>query len=183
MQVELLGLIVLQPSREWALEELAGILNAPASSVHRELGRAVDAGVVLRDRSQRPHSYRAAVDSPSYGPLHDLLDRTVGVADRLRGALADVAGVRAAAIHGSWARGKVGPTSDIDVVVIVEGDGREARRAIRRACREAGRDADISVLSPVAAEEMARMATPFWEKLVHGPRIDLLGSLSEAVAT
>jgi hypothetical protein len=181
MQVELLGLIILQPTREWTLEELAAALDAAASSVHRELGRAVDAGVVLRDRSQRPHRYRAAVDSPSYGPLRDLLDRTVGVAGRLRGALADIAGVHAAAIHGSWARGKIGPSSDIDVVVVVEGGGREARRAIRGACRKAGRDADISVLSPAAAVEMAQMATPFWEKLVHGPRIDLVGDLSEAL--
>lgn len=182
MQIELLGLLMLQPSREWSLDELAGVLRAAPSSVHRELGRATDAGLLIRDASQRPHKYRAAADSPAYEPLRELLERTVGVSDRLREALTAVGGVEAAAIHGSWARGKVGPTSDIDVVVVAQGDGREARRAIRGICREAGRDADITVLSPAAASEMAQVANPFWKKLVQGPRIDLVGDLGRMLS-
>lgn len=183
MQVELLGLLLLQPARNWNLEELSETVGVAASSVHRELGRAMNAGLLIRDSSQRPHRYQAAADSPAYGPLRDLLERTVGVTDRLRDALAGVGGVEAAAIHGSWARGKVGPTSDIDVVVVAEGDGREARRAIRRVCRRAGRDADIVVLSPAAAGEMAALANPFWSKLVQGPRIDLVGDLGAVIAS
>jgi predicted nucleotidyltransferase len=179
MQVEALGLLFLQPAREWSLDELAEIVNAPKSSIHRELRRATDAGLLIRDDAQRPHRYRAAVDSPAYEPLRDLLERTVGVADRLKYALNDIQGVRAAAIHGSWASGKVGPTSDIDVVVIATRDEREAQKAVRRVCRNAGREADISVLSLDAAKEMAELSSPFWQKLLRGPRIDLIGDLAE----
>ena len=137
--------------------------------------------MLVRDDAQRPHRYRAAVDSPAYEPLRELLERTVGVADRLRNALEGIAGVQVAAIHGSWASGKVGPTSDIDVVVIASGDDREARKAIRRVCRDAGREADISLLSLEAAKEMAELSSPFWQKLRGGPRIDLIGDLTKAV--
>lgn len=181
MQVEALGLLLLQPAREWSLDELAEIVDSPKSSVHRELRRATDAGLLVRDDAQRPHRYRAAVDSPAYEPLRELLERTVGVADRLRNALEGIAGVQVAAIHGSWASGKVGPTSDIDVVVIASGDDREARKAIRRVCRDAGREADISLLSLEAAKEMAELSSPFWQKLRGGPRIDLIGDLTKAV--
>ena len=181
MQVEALGLLLLQPAREWSLDELAEIVDSPKSSVHRELRRATDAGLLVRDDAQRPHRYRAAVDSPAYEPLRELLERTVGVADRLRNALEGIAGVQVAAIHGSWASGKVGPTSDIDVVVIASGDDREARKAIRRVCRDAGREADISLLSLEAAKEMAELSSPFWQKLRWGPRIDLIGDLTKAV--
>ena len=181
MQVEALGLLLLQPAREWSLDELAEIVDSPKSSVHRELRRATDAGLLVRDDAQRPHRYRAAVDSPAYEPLRVLLERTVGVADRLRNALEGIAGVQVAAIHGSWASGKVGPTSDIDVVVIASGDDREARKAIRRVCRDAGREADISLLSLEAAKEMAELSSPFWQKLRGGPRIDLIGDLTKAV--
>lgn len=181
MQVEALGLLLLQPAREWSLDELAEIVDSPKSSIHRELRRATDAGLLVRDDTQRPHRYRAAVDAPAYEPLRDLLERTVGVADRLRNALEGIAGVQVAAIHGSWASGKVGPTSDIDVVVIASGDDREARKAIRRVCRDAGREADISLLSLEAAKEMAELSSPFWQKLLRGPRIDLVGDLTEVV--
>ena len=181
MQVEALGLLLLQPAREWSLDELAEIVDSPKSSVHRELRRATDAGLLVRDDAQRPHRYRAAVDSPAYEPLRELLERTVGVADRLRNALEGIAGVQVAAIPGSWASGKVGPTSDIDVVVIASGDDREARKAIRRVCRDAGREADISLLSLEAAKEMAELSSPFWQKLRGGPRIDLIGDLTKAV--
>jgi predicted nucleotidyltransferase len=182
MQVEALGLPLLQPEREWSLDELAEIVSAPKSSIHRELRRATDAGLLIRDDAQRPHRYRAAVDSPAYGPFRDLLERTVGVTDRLRRELAGLSGVRAAAIHGSWAGGKVGPTSDIDVVVLADRAEHEAQRAIRRVCRSVGREADISMLSVEAAKEMAELFNPFWQKLVQGPRIDLVGDLTKVVS-
>src|SRR3712207_88645 len=58
MQLEMLGLLLLQPDASWALGDLARRLKAPQSSVHRELQRAVDAGIVVRDSSHRPHRYR-----------------------------------------------------------------------------------------------------------------------------
>lgn len=177
MQADLLGALLLQPTRAWSLDELTSLVGAPVSSVHRELLRAVDAGLVVRDDRQRPHRYKAAKDSPAYRPMRDLLELTVGVTKRLRDALCGIAGLRAAAIHGGWARGRVTPTSDIDVIVVIDGDEVAAQRAIRHVCRKAGRDADISLLSRDAVSEMVKLRTPFWEKVLAGPRIDLVGDL------
>ena len=62
MQMRLLALLLLQPERSWTLQELAEALDAPASSVHRELGRAEHAGIVRRDSTARPHRFQAAVE-------------------------------------------------------------------------------------------------------------------------
>lgn len=78
MQVELLGLVLLQPDRRWTLDELTGLLGAPTSSIHRELLRAAEAGIVERDVRQRPHLFRAATDSPLFDPMRTLLQVTVG---------------------------------------------------------------------------------------------------------
>ena len=183
MQVNLLGLTLLQPDRRWSLAELTLLLGAPVSSVHRELLRAVDAGLLMRDDSQRPHRFAAAQASPAYPPLRDLLELTVGVSQRLRKALIEAKGVRAAAIHGSWAAGRVTPSSDLDVVVVLDGDAREAQREIRQIVRAAGREADISLLSSGDAREMARLESPFWKKLVNGPRIDLVGDIASVTSS
>jgi predicted nucleotidyltransferase len=178
MQVELLGLVLLQADRAWTLHELTDRLGAPQSSVHRELGRLVDAGLVSRDARQRPHQYRVAPDAPGYEPLRELLELTVGVPTRLSLALDDVPGVRAAAIHGSWAAGKVRPDSDLDVIVISDGDRREAQRAVRAVGRAVGREVDLSILSPEEFDMLRTDRNPFVGKLLHGPRIDLVGDLA-----
>jgi predicted nucleotidyltransferase len=155
MQVRLLALLLLQPERSWTLHELAEALDAPASSVHRELGRAQDAGIVDRNAEARPHRFRAATEDPMYEPLASLLRRSVGVEQQLREAL-QRKDVLAAAIHGSWASGNRRPDSDIDVLVVGDADIRELRRAIRPIGRQAGRAIDLTVLS---ADEVRRLAS------------------------
>ena len=178
MQVELLGLLLLQEDRAWTLSELAALLKAPVSSVHRELLRAVDAGIATRDGSQRPHLFRAAANSPAFEPLRRLLELTVG-AERLGRALASIDGVIAAAMHGSWVAGRIRPDSDIDVIVVTDGDRRQALRAVRREGRSIGREVDAVVLSPEELETMQRSGNPFIRGILRGPRVDLVGDLTE----
>lgn len=130
MQVRLLALLLLQPERSWTLQELAQTLDAPASSVHRELGRGEAAGIIRRDATARPHRFRAATDDPLHEPLATLLRRSVGVEEQLRGAL-ERPDVLVAVIYGSWAGETRRPDSDIDVLVVGDADLRELRRRVR----------------------------------------------------
>jgi hypothetical protein len=88
--IELLGLLLLQRERGWTLQELTGALAAPSSSVHRELGRAEQAGIVTRDAGARSLRFTAATDDPFYEPLVALLGRSVGVERELRAALSEL---------------------------------------------------------------------------------------------
>jgi hypothetical protein len=78
-QVELLALLLLNPDRAWTIPQMAENLGAPISSVHRELSRAERAGIVDREDASRPHTFSAAMESPLYEPLAELLELTVGV--------------------------------------------------------------------------------------------------------
>jgi predicted nucleotidyltransferase len=182
MQLELLGLVLLQPDRPWTLGALGERLSAPASSIHRELLRLVDAGLVTRDGRKRPHEYRAALETPAYRPLRDLLELTTGVPAKLEGALREFRDIRAAAVHGGWAAGKVRPDSDIDVIVVTESSRDEVQRALRRVGRSVGRDVDPSVLTESDFQQLVRARNPFLGKILHGPRIDVVGSLDDLVA-
>jgi predicted nucleotidyltransferase len=182
MQVELLGLLLLQPARTWTLDELSERLRAPSSSVHRELHRLLDAGIVVRDARRRPHSFSAATEAPAYGALRDLLELTTGVPQRLARELGGVPGIVAAAIHGSWATGHVRHDSDLDVIVVTDGDRRAARRAVRRLGQAVGREVDVSVLSREELADLRRAHNPFLGKILHGPRIDIVGDLADVAA-
>lgn len=177
MQVNLLGLLLLQPERTWTLQDLAGTLGAPVSSVHRELGRAEAAGIIRRDDAARPHRFSAATDDSSYGPLTDLLHRSVGVENELRASL-DRPDIHAAAIYGSWAAGNRRPDSDIDVVVVGDADLGELRRVVRQIGKGAGRTVDLTVMRDDEFRQLLAEGSSFARRLMEGPAKALVGDLA-----
>lgn len=179
MQVRLLALVLLQADREWTLEGLAKHLQAPPSSVHRELRRLMEAGLVSRESRHRPHTYQAAREAPAYAPLRKLLELTAGVPERLAAELARVPGVLVASVHGSWASGRIRPDSDIDVIVVTNGDRRAVQKALRRIAQEVDREVDASVLSTQSYDELMQSRNPFLGKILNGPRIDVVGNLAD----
>lgn len=177
MQVRLLALLLLQPERTWTLHELAELLRAPQSSVHRELRRAEAAGVLYRDTTARPHRFRAATDDPLHGPLAELLRRSVGVEQQLRAAL-DRPDVLAAVIHGSWAGGARRPNSDIDVLVVGDAALSDLRRTVRPIGKTAGRTLDLTVLSPGEFRRLLAERSSFVRRILEGGTTPLVGDLA-----
>ena len=179
MQLTLLGLLLLQPDRAWTQGELTATLAAPAASVHRELARAATAGLIDRDATQRPHRYQAIQDAPTYVPMRQLLELTVGVPERLRAELAGIAGLRAATIHGSWARGDLRLDSDLDLLVVGDEVSKGAKDAARRAGRAIGREVDVTVVSPTELRTQVAQGHPFFRGIIEGPHVDVVGNLDD----
>lgn len=102
----------------YTVSELARDAGVTDMSVRRELERFLDAGIIERETIGRQGVYRAAIASPLFEPLRDLLEKSVGVEARLRDLLGQTPGVEGAAIFGSWARGRVDAESDVDLLVI-----------------------------------------------------------------
>lgn len=176
MQLRLLALLLLQPERTWTLQELAAVLDAPASSVHRELGRAQSAGIIRRSTAARPHRFQAATEDPFYEPLADLLSRSVGVEQQLS-IILHRPDVLAAVIHGSWAAGTRRPDSDIDVLVIGDADLRELRRRVRPIGKAAGRTIDVTVFSAQEFRHLLDDESSFARRMLDAPTIPLTGEL------
>lgn len=154
LQVELLALLLLNQERDWTLADLARKTGAPTSSIHREIRRALDAGVIQRDATFLPHRFRAAPESPIYEPLAMLLERTVGVETSLKASLEELGGIAGAFIHGSWARGEVTPTSDVDLVVVGDQDRASMRSAMKRVESRTGRRIDTTLMTRAEFERM-----------------------------
>ena len=177
MQLRLLALLLLQPERSWTLQELATDLDAPQSSVHRELSRAEDAGLLVRDATARPHRFAAVADDPMYEPLATLLKHSVGVEAELRSVL-DRPDVKAAIIYGSWARGTRRPDSDIDVLVVGDAPLRDLRRVVRPIGKTAGRTVDITLLSPDEFVRMREEGASYLRSVLEEPTTPLVGDLA-----
>jgi predicted nucleotidyltransferase len=175
---------IFEGGRPVAAPELVESLKAPPASVHRELVRARDAGVVVREAVGRTQFYRPATDSPLYEPLRELLKRTVGVEAELQAALSEEPNVVAATVHGSYARGTgVRPQSDVDLLVVGDVDYRRLRKRLRDVERRTGRRVDPVIYSTAEARELYRAGNGFIKGVLARPRTDIVGNLAEAIAT
>jgi predicted nucleotidyltransferase len=177
LQLRLLGLLVLHPDKTWTARDLAERLDATPVSVHRELHRALDSGLLTRESVGRTFLYHAATDSPLYEPVQLLLERTVGVEAELGRVLEEVPGVEAAFIHGSFARGSsVGPTSDIDVLVLGRADPHELRRRLREVEPRLGREIDVLAYTPDEFRQLVEQRNSLVHGIVRGPVKALVGT-------
>jgi DNA-binding Lrp family transcriptional regulator len=149
-QAELLADILDQPEREQSLTELGERLGIPGPSVHREIERAERAGIVRSRRVGRTRLVGADVTGPHFDALRQVLVGTFGVPARLRAALADVPGVEAAYIFGSWAarwHGEPGsrPVGDVDLLVLGGPDRDQLYAAAHAVSVVIGREVQVQV--------------------------------------
>jgi DNA-binding transcriptional ArsR family regulator len=114
-----LGWLLLHPDDAIHVREFARLTGTSASSLHRELVRLADAGLLLRNQCGNQVLYRANRDCPVFTELSGLFRKTGGLADILRQALGHLSEqIELALIFGSVARGEESSHSDIDILVI-----------------------------------------------------------------
>jgi predicted nucleotidyltransferase len=179
LQARLLAVLLAPDAQPATASELRGRLGASAASLHRELERLSGAGIVEVERVGRTRRFRAARASPLVEPLRALVSRTIGVETELADALGRVPGVEAAAIYGSWARGAITPSSDIDVLVVGRAEAGEVYDAVHEAERLSGRDVDVRVFTADELRERAASGSAFLADVMSGPLTPLVGDLPD----
>jgi predicted nucleotidyltransferase len=95
-------------------------------------------------------------------------------------ALAPLAGrIEAAFVYGSQASGKVAASSDVDLAVVGDVDEMALHKAVGRAERHLGRPVNYTLLSRREFQRRKKEKGGFLTRILHGPKIEVLGSLDE----
>lgn len=149
-QGEILALLLGDPDLELSLTEIAARVGAPHPSVHREIQRAQEAGLVTSRRVGNTRLVKANTASPYYAGLADVLARAFGVPAVLAEVLRGVDGITGAYIYGSWAaryEGQTGqrPVGDIDVLVLGEPDRDQLYAALSTAEQRLARPVQVTI--------------------------------------
>jgi len=175
-QVEVLADILDDPEREQSLADLTRRLGIPTASIHREVERAEHAGIITSRRVGKTRLVRADTSSPYFEPMQRLLVRAFGVPGRLRAAFAEIDGIDAVYIFGSWAarwEGEKGsrPVGDIDVLVL----GHPDRNLVYVAVHEVGLMIGREVQVQFRATDWLREGTgSFHDTVVSRPMVQVL---------
>ena len=118
-QQRVLGLLFGQPDRSFYANEIIALVNAGSGAVQRELAKLAQSELVTVQLLGKQKHYQANPDSPIYAELRGIAQKTMGLAEPLRAALAPLAGrIRAAFVYGSVAKRQDTASSDIDLMVV-----------------------------------------------------------------
>lgn len=152
-----------------------------ARSVQNELSRLEQLGVIRRERSENGLvRVRLEPSHPVWAPLQQLVRILADPVNVLRPALIDVAGVRAAYVFGSLARGTEQPDSDIDLMVV--GENLDMRMLARRTSDVGtllGREVNVLDVTPDDLTARLALGRRFYRNVLKGPKRWVIGGVEQ----
>ena len=176
----LLALLFSRADEEHLQESLIQLAGLGRGTVQRELEFLARAGIVRRTVRGRQVYFQANAQSPIYTELRGLVVKTSGVADVLRGALAQLSGrISVAFIYGSVAKGAERRGSDVDVMVIGDVTFTEASEALGRAQKTIGREVNPSVYTTADFRTKLKAKHHFLRTVLGADKIFLIGDDDE----
>lgn len=115
----ILGLLLLHPEESYHVRELARLTDTSAGTLHKELSKLSDAGILQSKKIGNQQHYSANVQCPIFEELASIFRKTSGLADVIANALSNMKSqIKFAIVFGSVARGEEQASSDIDLMVI-----------------------------------------------------------------
>jgi predicted nucleotidyltransferase len=144
-----LGLLLLHPQESFHVREIARQTETNAGTLHKELARLAQVGLLQRERVGNQLRYGANRQCPIFAEMASILRKTSGLADVLLDAISPLARrIKVALIFGSVARGEERTGSDVDVLLVGEIGFAEAVKALHATQEKIGREINPVVMSP-----------------------------------
>lgn len=172
-----LGLLLLHPGQRYHVREIARLTGTNAGTLHKELSKLAEAGLLLRESQGNQVTYTANRACPIYEELTAILRKTSGLADVLAQALAPVADrVNSAFVFGSMAKGSEHAGSDVDVLVLGNVGFAEVVRLLHPVQSALGWEINPKVYSVDEWRAKIRNGDSFALDVMAKPKIYLIGN-------
>jgi len=178
VQQRVLAYLFGQPERSFFATELIRLAGGGSGAVQRELARLAESGLVTVKRVGTQKHFQANPQSPIYAELCAIAQKTVGLAEPLREALAPLAKrITAAFVFGSVAKRGDTAASDIDVLVLSDSvEYADVFAALQSAEAKLGRTVNPTVYTPANWNKKRKEDNAFVMKVAAQPKVFLIGS-------
>lgn len=178
VQQHLLDCLFCQPERSFFAIELIGLAGGGSGAVQRELARLADSGLVTVGRVGTQKHYQANPKSPIFAELSSIAQKTLGLAEPLREALAPLAKhIAAAFVFGSVAKRSDATASEIDLLVLSDSiDYADLFAVLRSAEERLGRIVNPTVYTPATWRRKRKDGNAFVVKVSAQTKVFLIGT-------
>ena len=175
LQADILAALLLNPEREYSLTDLAQRFDAPLSTVHGEVRRLTEAGLLRRRNVGRSAMVQANPDNRLVEPLAEVLFLSWGPLQVVADEFSSLDGAERVLIFGSWAARYLQrpgpPPGDVDVLVV----GGPTRESVYDAADRAERRLGMPVNPVIRAADVWRDAVdPLIQQIQSGPLVVVL---------
>lgn len=175
LQANILALLLLNPSQEYSLTELADRFKSPLSTVHGDVKRLTEAGLLRRRNVGRSAMVQANRRNRLVEPLTELLFLSWGPMQVVADEFESLDGAERVLIFGSWAARYLQrpgpPPNDLDVLVV----GQPSRADVYDAADRAQRRLGMPVNPVIRMADAWRQASdPLIQQIQSGPVVVVL---------
>lgn len=175
LQGDLLARVLLDPGR-FTVSDLAREINAPVSTVQREVSRLERAGLFRTTRVGRARLVAGNDANPALAPLRQLVMIAFGPRQVVAEEFANLPGVCEIVIFGSWAARYAGEQGavpgDVDILVVGQPDRDDVYDAAERAQARLGRPVNTTIVPPL---RWATPDEPFLREIKRRPFVPVVG--------
>ncbi|MBI5462290.1 MAG: helix-turn-helix domain-containing protein [Gammaproteobacteria bacterium] len=183
-QQRVLAYLFGQPERSFFATELIRLAGGGSGAVQRELAQLADSGLVTVTRVGTQKHYQANPKSPIFAELCAIAQKTVGLAEPLREALAPLAKhITAAFVYGSVAKRQDTAKSDIDLMVVSDSLAyADLFTVLEQATQRLGRTVNPTVYSRKELNKRVRADNAFIKRVLAQPKLWVIGEEHDLAA-
>ncbi len=174
-RARLLAIFATHPTEEFYAQRLTAMARLAETPVRYELRRLEQLGLLISRREGREKHYRINDRHPLFPELKQMVYKTIGLGGALREAIGGVAGVNAAFIYGSVAKGDERTTSDVDLFVLGKPDQTRLATALREAEGRLRREINLVIMGEEEWRRRRKAGEGFIAELLRSPKIFLVG--------
>ena len=175
----LLGFLFSNPEKTFYLSELARQVGTSAGNIQRELKRFIHDGLIRREKKGNMVFYTL---NPSHALFHDLqslIVKTTGIEGALKRLVEKDRQIHLALLYGSFAKGEENGSSDIDLLVVSQGELKDFYSRLSELERQFNREINPTFYPPDEFRKKYQEKGSFLATILHKPLKVLKGNLDE----
>lgn len=178
VRAEIFRLLFGLSERELYVREIERRSGLSIGTVRQELQKLVRMELVSARRDGNRLYYRAKKEHPLYADIQNLVIKTSGLVEVLKGAL-DKKGVNVAFVFGSIARNLEGAESDVDMMVIGDVGLRTLSSWLSGSSAEIGREINPHVMNVKEFRKRRASGEHFLNRVLESPKLFIIGTEDE----
>jgi len=172
--------LLLNPDSSHHVRELARLTGTTPGTLHKELARLAESGLLLREKQGNQVRYRANRDCPIFAELAGLFRKTGGAVGVLADALRALSPApELALVFGSIARGEENVRSDVDLLIIGDCSFGDAIKALHPAQEQLQREINPVLYTAVEFRRRIGKKEAFARNILANPKLFVIGTEHE----
>lgn len=177
-QQRVLGLLFGQPQRSFTVSEIIARTGTGSGAAQREVAKLFESGLVTLRAIGNQKRYQANAEAPIHAELVGIARKTIGMAEPLREALASLAaGIIAAFVYGSVAKGSDTASSDIDLMILSDTlTYADIVGALHPVILQLGREVNPTLYSRAELARRIKQGNAFVTRVLEQPKLWLIGN-------